>query len=200
MDLQPACGGCSPLSFAFGIKMDKDKFISTVQKFVAIEAVGVSALRGQGKGVLGEIRAYLGQLDLRLGNIKNKDQFIEWLDIQTEKILDQLPVRNRPWGAARKAINLFLRGCLYNKYLCEHYHLYNYENWMEIPLDSVVAKGLRKEIEKKKLNKKLPRWPGLKYLKKKTSDKYQKIAELIAAQNHLTAKVHLDIFLWLENR
>jgi hypothetical protein len=180
--------------------MDKDKFISTVQRFVAIEAVGVSALRGQGKGVLGVIRTYLGQLDLSLGDIKNKDQFIDWLDIQTEKILDQLPLKNRPWGAARKAINLFLRCCLYNKYLCEQYELYNYENWMEIPLDSAVAKGLRKEVEKKKLNKELPSWPGLKYLEKDTSDKYQEIAELIAIQNHLTAKVHLDIFLWLENR
>ena len=73
--------------------MDKDKFISTVQRFVAIEAVGVSALRGQGKGVLGVIRTYLGQLDLSLGDIKNKDQFIDWLDIQTEKILDQLPLK-----------------------------------------------------------------------------------------------------------
>jgi len=183
--------------------MDKDKFTSTVQKFVAIEAVGVSALRRQGKGVLGEIRAYLGQLDLRLGNIKTKDQFIEWLDIQTEKILDQLPVKNRPWGAARKAINLFLRGCLYNKYLCEEYNLHNYENWMEIPLDSAVVKGLRKElenIENKKLIKRISSWPGLKYLKKETSDRYQEIAELIAAQNNLEAKVHLDIILWLENR
>ena len=180
--------------------MYKDKFISTVQKFVAIEAVGVSALRRQGKGVLGEIRAFLGQLDLRLENIKGKNQYIDWLDIQTEKILDQLPLKNRPWGAARKAINLFLRGCLYNKYLCEQYNLQYYEKWMEIPLDSAIAKGLRKEIEKKRLNKKLPRWPGLKYLKKDTSKKYQEIAEIIAAQNHLKARVHLDIFLWLENR
>jgi len=180
--------------------MNKHKFISAVQEFVAIEAVGVSAIRGQGKGVLGKIRAYLGQLDLTLENVKTKDQFIEWLDIQTEKILDQLPLRNRPWGAARKAINLFLRSCLYNKYLCKQYNLHNYENWMEIPLDSAVAKGLRKEIQNKKFNKKIPRWPGLKYLEKETSDKYQQIAELVAAQNHLTAKVHFDIILWLENR
>ena len=181
--------------------MDKNNFISKVPQFVAIESVGVSALRGQGKGVLGETRNYLGKLDLRsLRDIKTKDQFIRWLDIHTEKIMGRLPVKNRPWGAARKAINLFLRGCLYNQYLCKEYNLRKYEKWMEIPLDRVVVKGLLKEVEDKKLNKKMPPWEGLKHLKKETSDKYQEIAELIALQNHLKARIHLDIILWLENR
>jgi hypothetical protein len=31
----------------------------------------------------------------------------------TESLIDHLPPKGRPWGAARKAINLFLRDALY---------------------------------------------------------------------------------------
>jgi hypothetical protein len=47
----------------------------------------------------------------------NEIRFRRWLDRQTDNLLDVLPINGRPWGAARKAINLFLRDVLYNQYL-----------------------------------------------------------------------------------
>ncbi|MBI4680926.1 MAG: hypothetical protein HY753_06920 [Nitrospirae bacterium] len=176
--------------------MDRNDFIPNMQKFTSISAVGVSALRGQGVGVLKKTQEYLGELDLSiLKDINTHEDIISWLDKQTEKILDCMPLMNRPWGAARKALNLFLRDCLYNKYLCQEYKMERLENWLEIPLDSLVAKGLREKAEKGLL----PKWPGLKHLKKKISDQYQDIAQSFADINEI-ARVHMDVALWLENR
>jgi hypothetical protein len=176
--------------------MDRNNFIPNIQKFVAIAAVGVSALRGQGKGVLKSTQKYLGELDLStLKDINTNVDIISWLDKQTEEILDCMPVMNRPWGAARKALNLFLRDCLYNKYLCQEYKMDRLEKWLEIPLDSLVANGLQKKAEKGLL----PRWPGLKHLKKEISDQYQDTAQSFADKNEI-ARVHMDVALWLENR
>ena len=49
---------------------------------------------------------------------------------------------SRHWGAARKAVNLFLRDALCNRYLAEEFNLKKAEAWMEIPLDSAVARGI----------------------------------------------------------
>jgi len=45
-------------------EMRDRQFISDVQRFTAVSAVGVSALRRQGKGIIGRIQNALGALDL----------------------------------------------------------------------------------------------------------------------------------------
>jgi hypothetical protein len=101
--------------------MNNRQFISDVQKFTAVSAVGVSALRGQGAGVIGRIREKLGALDLsQFKSHKDASVFSSWLDNVTEGLARDCRVK---WGAARKALNLFLRDCLYSKYLCPTYQL-----------------------------------------------------------------------------
>jgi hypothetical protein len=118
------------------ILMNDGQFISDVQKFIAL-AVGVSALRRLGPGVIYKIQQYLGAMDLSSAKaLKNQDEFSNWLEGETNELVRTHGVN---WGAARKALNLFLRDCLYNKYLSEKYDLGNLEAWMEMPLDSVVV-------------------------------------------------------------
>ena len=122
-------------------------------------------------------------------------RFQLWLDHQTELLLDTLPIKNRPWGAARKAINLFLRDALYNQYLCKQFKLQSIESWLEIPLDSAVAKGLKLQSNRGEL----PRWPGLKSLEPNQSEEFQFFAAKRANLKGVT-RVHLDMYLWLDNK
>ena len=170
-------------------------FLKTMQQRTAVAAIGPSALRGQGKGVIRATREFLGKI--KLGRIPDSspEAFRRWLDRQTDSLLDVLPIRNRPWGAARKGINLFLRDVLYNRYLCRHYRLRHLEQMLEIPLDRAVAKGLRAEAGETWL----PPWPGLKHLTPAASDVFQGCAARQAKAKGID-KAHLDMYLWLANR
>ena len=171
-------------------------FLTTLQRKVAVASVGPSALRGQGKGVLHAAQDFLAGLSL--GRIPKSDclRFETWLDRQTERLLDALPLKSRPWGAARKAINLFLRDALYNRYLCRHFRLGTIQSWLEVPLDSAVAKGLKKRAGRRG---ELPPWPSLKKLTKPVSDRFQVFASEFAKKKGIE-RVHLDMYLYLENR
>jgi hypothetical protein len=175
--------------------MKPDDFIATMQRGIGVTAVGPSALRGQGKGVLRVTQAYLGAIDLSRIPLSAQDKYMDWLDERTELLLDTLPLTNRPWGAARKAINLFMRDVLYNRYLNDHFALAKLEPWLEVPLDSAVAKGLKNRAGYGRL----PQWPGLKNLKSEISQKFQVFA-MQHAQTQRIERVHLDVYLWLENR
>ena len=170
-------------------------FIPTVQHKVAVTAIGPSALRMQGKGVLRASQEFLASLALARVPKSAETRFRDWLDRQTEVLLDGLPINGRPWGAARKAINLFLRDVLYNQYLNRRYRFGEVENWLEVSLDSAVAQGLRSEAGRGVL----PRWPGLRHLEPHVSDEFQLFASDYAHQLGIE-RVHLDMYLWLENR
>ena len=175
--------------------MKTNNFITTLQRMVAFTAVGPSALRGQGKGVLRASQDFLARMSLARIPKSSRKRFQLWLDRQTELLLNSLPIKNRPWGAGRKAINLFLRDALYNKYLSRQFKLQSIETWLEVPLDSAVAKGLKLHSNRGEL----PIWPGLKNLTQKVSEDFQVFA---SKQAHLKgiARVHLDMYLWLDNR
>lgn len=177
------------------MRTNPDSFIPTMQRRVATVAIGPSTLRGQGKGVIQATQKFLARLSLTRIPSSSEARFLAWLDRQTESLLDALPINNRPWGAARKAINLFLRDALYNRYLTRRFDLRRLEPWLEIPLDSAVAKGLKRLAGRGVL----PPWPGLKHLRNGVSKAYQAVASAFARRQGI-ARVHLDIYLWLENR
>jgi len=174
--------------------MRPNDFIPTLQRKVAVTAVGPSALRGQGKGVLSATQEFLSKVSLARLPRSDPRRFGFWLDRQTERLLT-LPLKSRPWGAARKAINLFLRDVLYNRYLCRHFRINRVESWLEVPLDSAVARGLKRSSQRGEL----PSWPGLKGLTKPVSDQYQIFANELSKEKNIE-RVHLDMYLWLENR
>ena len=170
-------------------------FIATVQHKVAITSVGPSTVRGHGKGVLKAAQGFLASISLARIPRASEMRFRQWLDRQTKALLDLLPVTGRPWGVARKAINLFLRDALYNQYLSRRFRISQIEEWLETPLDSVVARGLRSAAGKGPL----PRWPGLKGLSPDMNDEYQAFASQHAHTLGIQ-RVHLDMYLWLDNR
>jgi hypothetical protein len=81
-------------------------------------------------------------------------------------------------------------------YLRRAYGLGKVSRWLEVPLDGVVARELKKEAGRGVL----PRWPGLEHLKKADSEKFQRHARVQAATCKLPATVFLDNYLWLRGR
>jgi|SRR5882724_944886 len=175
-----------------------DQFMIDLKKFTAVTAVGVQALRRQGVGVIGNIQKYLVTLDLsQTTSLKDQDSFIHWLDEVTDALNEKHKVS---WGAARKAINLFLRACFYDRYLSVEFGLDHLETWLETPLDSVIAGQLREEKVRKDAGRcSLPTWHGLSELDQEGSRRFQDYANQMATDRKLS-RVHLDIGLWVNNR
>ena len=170
----------------------KQEIISVLLRRVASTSVGPSTVRRMGpKGTIKAAREFLADLDLGSFAKKTDNEFQAVLDRATEQFVNHLPKGARHWGAARKFLNIFLRQAVYNRFLGEHYKLYPIEQWLEVPVDSHVAKGLRKE----KGGNVLPRWRTVFGLDKETNQKYQVFATEVARRKE-TYRVHLDLIYW----
>jgi hypothetical protein len=154
-------------------------------------AVGPSTVRGQPSGTAAKARQAL--LAVKLGPFGTRDHaaFCRALDRETSRVRRALPQPS--WGLARKILNIFLRGCLYNVYVRDHYHLDRAEAWYEVPLDQLVATNLERLCREGEV----PTWYTVKALEAQASAEYQRAAERLASARRI-ARVHLDAFLWLD--
>ena len=172
--------------------MDK-LLLERLQKRMAGTAVGPATARGMGPaGTIQASRAFLASLDLASVRSKVEWRFRRNLDAATEELQRSLPRGAQHWGSARKFLNIFLRNCLYSRYMAHEYQLDVLEPWLELPLDSHVAKGLRKEEGGRVA---LPRWKTVVGLDRSTSDQYQQFASQVAAGMNMH-RVHLDVVYW----
>lgn len=142
-------------------------------------------------GTIGAAKIFFHKFDLRFIKARGESSFLKKLEDSTQELMSTLPREGQRWGSSRKFLNIFLRNCLYNKYLCEHYDFQTLENWLEVPLDSHVGKGLKLEVD----GKALPRWKTVIGLTPELSGKYQGVANAIAHKRKI-ARVHLDILYW----
>ena len=160
-----------------------------IQRREAFAAILPSTVRNQGaSGVAEAAREFLSQMDLRPFGTKKQAAFAGILEKETGALQKALPKKARTWGLARKALNIFLRNCLYNHYLRTKFQLDQAEQFLELPLDSFVAKALRGKDEN------LPPWRGVKRLKLGDSTRFQKYASRLA-QSEGYARIHLDALL-----
>lgn len=79
-----------------------DAFYRDMQRFVAISAIGPSALRGQGaSGVIKACQDHLYSLDLKRFRCRSEKAFLLTLDEVTEELRKVFPKGARNWGSAR---------------------------------------------------------------------------------------------------
>lgn len=170
-----------------------NQFLTLLQNRIASTSIGPSTARGMGpKGTIDAARDFLKRIDLKkLNKLSSRAKFEVTLDSITNDFSASLPKGAQYWGSSRKFLNIFLRGVFYNRYMCERYDLYKLEPWLEVPLDSHVAKGLRLEGG----SGILPRWHTVIGLSPKESRVFQEFAEEVAALKG-TYKVHLDLLYW----
>ncbi len=169
-----------------------NRFIKSIQCFVARTAIGPSTARNQGaSNVVASAREFFTNLNLDSLSKSKCHLFEDYLNETTLILQKRLPKKANSWGLSRKMVNLFFRDCIYNIYLRSHYKLKSLEPFLEIPLDSITANALKEAS----IDQKLSRWPGVKKLDQKLSSEYQKAAQIIAKKNHVS-RVHLDALFW----
>ena len=136
---------------------------------------------------------YLATLDLRQFNVASKEAFLNVLNELTKALAEAFPEGGRGnWGAARKSLNLFLRDVVESRSLWDKYKLRKIEPWLEVPLDSHVARGLcgfKRDLRRNH------RWPGVRNLTKEVSDQYQAVASTLAKKCGCS-RVDLDLYMW----
>ena len=120
--------------------MLKRDFIAMLQSHAARAAIGGSTVRGKSnKGVEEKAREFLRNMDLAPFGTSNEQAFKSALDRNTEALRCHLPRGAQHWGVARKALNIYLRNCLYTCYLRETFgldkadRLYKTERLARIP-------------------------------------------------------------------
>ena len=90
-------------------------------------------------------REFLSKLDLTELSAIDADQFGSWLDMKTQNLMNNFPLGAQTnWGAARKAMNVFLENVFYDRFLAKQYNLEALENILELPLVSCLIYKLNK--------------------------------------------------------
>lgn len=181
-------------------RRESKEFIEALINRVAEVSVSASALRNQGAGgIIGICRDHFRHLDLlKFSDYLNSSDFKEYLDEETQILLNKFPSKGHSWGAARKALNLFFRDVCYNHYLRAYLSLPSEDNFsvfqnLEIPLDKDVAVGLSSvRID-------LPKWNSIKSLSPEQNKVYQDAA-VEEAEKQQTLRVHLDMEYWRRNK
>lgn len=169
--------------------MTSNDFRNLIKTHLATVAIGPSALRNQGApGIIEIARQFLSSLDFSPYNTSNPQHFATQLDVDTNRLIHAWPLKGRSWGAARKALNLFLRDAIYNHWF--HNDLSKAYDFLEIPLDSYVATNLKTEYSGQ-----LPRWRQIKTLTPDESILFQNAALELAKLRGIN-RVDLDIVLW----
>ena len=177
------------------MRMTEQDLLRALQDNTAERCVGISAVRGQPAGTLSACRNFFRGVRLSQVPCVERTALDRWLNQQTSRLRNRLPNTRKPWGIARKTLNLFLRDVVENKRLADVYRLTRIHNWLEVPMDGVVARRLRADARPGAL----PVWPGLSRLNWRTHALYQKAAAQTAEQYGVD-RVDLDLVFWTDGR
>lgn len=179
-------------------------FVCALRQHQARVSITQPTVRSQGAGTLRAAWDFLStDLDLRRLCAVTERKFLLRLDDATDLFVRRLQKQRGKgqsrkagsWGVARKLLNIYIRDCVYSRMLCAHYRLEAIEPFLEVPLDSLVAKGLIAEANARGQTRRLPRWKTIKGLERRESDLFQSFAsELAEERGH--ARIHLDVLLW----
>jgi hypothetical protein len=171
-----------------------DTFVRRLQARTAMLSIGASTLRNQGApGVVHQARQFLSRLNLERYTDVTRAEFMELLARDTDRLKRKFPggARNN-WGAARKAINIFMGAVCYSRPLSYRYRLARLEPWLEVPLDKQVYDGL---LGQAKVGDEFPHWPGIRFLDRQTSDRLQAIAAETGRWQNMH-RICLDVMYW----
>ncbi|GAA5524829.1 hypothetical protein Maes01_01388 [Microbulbifer aestuariivivens] len=174
-----------------------NKYLKLLQERTGYLAIGRSTLRNQGaSGVIDVARVYLQKMNLKaLGDVSSEVDFQRFLNRHTKALANKFPNGAKGnWGAARKALNIFLRDCLYNHYLRGWLEIKHVEEWLEVPLDGDVARNLYEMYSDE-----LPKWTSIKSLTPDVSFKYQMAASKVSIKEEVS-RIHLDVKYWRDGK
>lgn len=164
------------------------------QKRISRTCIGANSTHGTlGKNGLNILHQNLYPI-IKLKDVaacKSDNEIKTLLDSYTSKLKQKIakPIHPEHWGMCRKAINLYVRDCYYNKILNEHFSLDKVANDLETPIDSFAMKALAKHTSFVKKS-------TIKALNKNTHQEWQKAAKLFAQENGLPNRVDGDLMIY----
>ena len=122
---------------------------------------------------------------------KNETEFTQLLNVYTDQLcynLIDFKLKDL-WGLCRKAINLYLRDCYYNKFVHDAYQLNQIASYLETPIDSFAMNKL------KAIKSNLQKTP-LYLLNAQSHEIWQIAASEFAIQNGLPNRVDADLEIY----
>lgn len=168
----------------------KKEYRNKLRLRLASTAIGPSTIRRLAPaGTIGPARSFLERIDLHQLASCSEVEFATLLDSLTLAYTQE--VSSLPWGAARKFLNIFLRDCLYYRFICDEYNLTRIEKYLEVPLDNDVIVELKAQAGQRSL----PKWRGVSKLTPDISKCFQQYAKIVAERNEVM-RVDLDIEYW----
>ena len=121
------------------------------------------------------------------------ERYVAWLDEQTEQLCASFPPGAQKWGAARKAVNIFMRTAVYTSPLADAHQLAPLLPFLEVPLDKDVGSALQGTAEGRAAN--LPAWVSIVSLEPERSRMYQSVATTVAERLGV-GRADLDVYYW----
>jgi hypothetical protein len=174
------------------------EFHRRIQTYVVNAGIDMSVLRSAPAGTKDAAHKFLFALDL--GEFTaDPASFPVVLNEKTEALKDSFPENGRVWGRARKCLNIFLRNATYSYYLREKYVLGKLESILELPLDSNVARGLKRDAAEYHISPPATWKFTIIGLTPKTNDSWQAIASEVARKRNIH-RVHLDLWYWRDEQ
>lgn len=159
--------------------------VQSTQRYIVRAALTPSVFRGCRGGATKRAREFIGRLSL--GEVGQPD-YPAWLDARTHELQEALNTTN--WGVSRKALNVFMVFALMNGQLRETFGLGRFADDMEVPLDSIVMRCLRRMAQRPK-----PKATTIVGLKEALSRQYQEIARNYAESLKIPRGL-LDVVVW----
>lgn len=168
----------------------KIEYRDKLRRRLASTAIGPSTIRRLAPaGTIDSARAFLENIELAQFADTESEAFEALLDRITSQYQRNVPQLS--WGAARKFLNIFLRDCLYNRWVCDDYNLTAIERYLEVPLDRDVVE----ELQHRAGSETLPPWNGVGLLTEDDSKVFQQYARKVADAIEVL-RVDLDIEYW----
>lgn len=176
-------------------RMGITEWLESVREHLAMASVGSSTLRSQVNAGGAELARNFLKKEILLINLEgiNEGDFLEFLNRKTKSLSKNLlrPDNGQPnFGAARKVLNIFLRHCAMNKDLHRAFKLDTVEQFLEVPLDSYVVKGIDRDS-----NSNFARSFSIRNLTPKLNADIQSAAMEIAHRRKLH-RYELDVLFW----
>ena len=189
-----------------------------IKTFLINTAIGPSAVRNQGNGIIAPIRWALGKhfdfdvfFDALLSD--NDRHFTTYLNRITQHVAGLQGFNDKEnqftdsivqWGTARKCINLFFRAVVYSGHVWEEYGLHDHDftpfspyKRLELPLDSYAIDGLSRKCQELDIQYNAGLLDNFRiiHLNESVSKQLQSLAQRVSEQIGY-CRVDLDIDFW----
>ncbi len=179
-------------------KLSDEKIINLIQERLAYSTMNIRVFRNQGRGKVEKAWRFMKSLNLKLLTKESERGVEKEYSSYCNRTLHRLQKKfhkqnSNTFGIATKALNIFLIECYLNKELNKEYKLERIKKFLEVPIDSKVAKFLKKKY------KFLPTFKSIKCLNNATYFAYQERAKF-HAQNFFPKEYafgfYIDLVAW----